>query len=230
MSRVLVIGDTHCPAMLDEYPEFLQTTYEAWDCDKVVHIGDLADFHAISFHQNEFGLESIERELDLAREQVLELTALFPDVEYLTGNHTALPARQAREAGLPPSMMLSLGQLMDLPEGWTVHPRHFDLEIDGVIYRHGDKGRSNQQNAAFLNASMEFSSLVQGHFHAQAGVCYGANQKSRYFGLQVGCGTDPRSPYMNYSKIYSKRPILGCGIVLDGQYAAFEPLQLEDYR
>ena len=121
MSRVLVIGDTHCPAMLDEYPEFLQTTYEAWDCDKVVHIGDLADFHAISFHQNEFGLESIERELDLAREQVLELTALFPDVEYLTGNHTALPARQAREAGLPPSMMLSLGQLMDLPGDRRCH-------------------------------------------------------------------------------------------------------------
>jgi len=230
MSRVLVIGDTHCPAMLAQYPEFLSDMYDAWNCDKVVHIGDLSDFHAISFHQKEFGLESIETELDMARHQVSELTAVFPEVEYLTGNHSALPARQAKEAGLPPSMLLSLSELMDLPEGWTVHPRHYDLVIDGVIYRHGDKGRSNQINAAFLNAQLEFQSVVQGHFHAQAGVTYGANQSRRYFGLQVGCGTDPRSPYMNYSKIYSKRPLLGCGIVIDGEYATFEPLHLEDYR
>lgn len=230
MSRVLVIGDTHCPAMLEEYPHFLDEMYDQWNCDKVVHIGDLADFHAISFHQKEFGLESIERELELARQQVTSLTDIFPDVEYLTGNHSALPVRQAKEAGLPPSMLLSLSALMDLPDGWIVHPRHTDLVIDGVIYRHGDKGRSNQVNAAFLNAQQEFNSVVQGHFHAQAGVVYGANQKDRYFGLQVGCGTDPRSPYMNYSKVYSKRPILGCGVVIDGEYATFEPLHLEDYR
>ncbi len=230
MSKVLVIGDTHCPAMLDAYPSFLTDMYEAWDCDKVVHIGDLADFHAISFHQKEFGLESIERELDMAREQVAELTEAFPQCEYMTGNHSALPIRQAKEVGLPPSMLVSLAELLDLPDTWNIHPRHHDLIIDNVIYRHGDKGRSNQQNAAFLNAGMEFTSVVQGHFHAQAGVCYGANQKTRYFGLQVGCGTDPRSPYLNYSKIYSKRPLLGCGIVIDGEYAAFEPLHLEDYR
>lgn len=230
MSKVLIIGDTHCPAMLDAYPSFLEDMYAAWDCDKVIHIGDLADFHAISFHQKEFGLESIERELDMARDQVAMLTEAFPKVEYMTGNHSALPVRQAKEVGLPPSMLVSLAELLDLPDTWKIHPRHHDLIIDNVIYRHGDKGRSNQQNAAFLNAGMEFTSVVQGHFHAQAGVCYGANQKTRYFGLQVGCGTDPRSPYLNYSKIYSKRPLLGCGIVIDGEYATFEPLHLEDYR
>ena len=230
MSRVLVIGDTHCPAMLDEYPDFLAQTYDQWQCDRVVHIGDLADFHAISFHQKQFGLESIEKELEDARAQVEQLTSLFPDVDYLTGNHTALPARQAAEVGLPPSLMLSLSAILDLPEGWAVHPRHYDLNIDGVLYRHGDKGRSNQINAAFLNAQNEFTSLVQGHFHAQAGAVYGANQRDRYFGLQVGCGTDPRSAYMAYSNVYSKRPLLGCGIVLDGEYAAFEPLLLENIR
>ena len=216
--------------MLESYPTFLEDMYTQWDCDTVVHIGDMADFHAISFHQKEFGLESIERELDMARLQVAKMTDVFPEAQYLTGNHSALPARQAREAGLPPSMLISLGDLMDLPDTWEIHPRHHDLEIDGVIYRHGDKGRSNQQNAAFLNAQMEFTSVVQGHFHAQAGVCFGANKSRRYFGMQVGCGTDPRSPYMNYSKIYAKRPLLGCGIVLDGEFATFEPLHLEDYR
>lgn len=230
MSRVLVIGDTHCPAMHEGYTDFLEEMYDTWSCDRVVHIGDLVDFHAISYHQKVFGLQDIEREMEAAREQVATLTGLFPDVDYMIGNHSALPSRQAADAGLPPSMLKSLAEIVGLPKTWTVHARHSDLLIDGVIYRHGDKGRSNQSNAAFVNAQMEFTSVVQGHFHAQAGVCYGANQRSRYFGLQVGCGTDPRSPYMDYSKIYTKRPLLGCGIVLDGEYAAFEPMHLEDYR
>jgi len=230
MSNVLVIGDTHCPAMLDAYPDFLASIYEAWDCNHVVHIGDLVDFHGISFHTKEFGIPDIEREIQEAREQVQTLCELFPDVDYLTGNHSALPVRQAQEAGLPPSMVLSLAEILDLPDTWNVLPRYTDLIIDDVIYRHGDKGRSNQTNAAFLNAQNEFMSVVQGHMHSQGGVLYGANQSKRYFGMQVGCGTDPRSPYLNYSKIYSKRPMLGCGVVLDGERAIFEPLFLEEWR
>jgi hypothetical protein len=230
MSNVLVIGDTHCPAMLEAYPDFLESIYKSWNCDRVVHIGDLVDFHGISFHAKEVGMPGIEEEVEEARKQVRTLCKLFPKVDYLTGNHSALPSRQAAEAGLPPSMLLSLSQILDLPDTWTVYPRFTDLIIDNVIYRHGDKGRSNQTNAAFLNAQSEFMSVVQGHLHSQGGVLYGANQATRYFGMQVGCGVDPRSPHLNYSKIYSKRPILGCGVVLNGESAIFEPLFLEDWR
>ena len=221
MSNVLIIGDTHCPAMLDFYPDFLKSVYDSWGCDRVVHIGDLVDFHGISFHSKETGMPNIEDEVREAKKQVQTLYELFPSVDYLTGNHSALPARQAQEAGLPPSMLLSLSLILDLPDTWKIHPRYTDLIIDDVIYRHGDKGRSNQSNAAFLNAQIEFMSVVQGHLHAQGGVLYGANQSSRYFGMQTGCGVDPRSPYLNYSKIYSKRPILGWGVVLNGQSAIF---------
>ncbi len=51
MSRVLVIGDTHCPAMLPEYISFLRDTYKQWQCDKVLHIGDVVDWGAISYHE-----------------------------------------------------------------------------------------------------------------------------------------------------------------------------------
>jgi hypothetical protein len=216
--------------MLEAYPDFLESIYKSWNCDRVVHIGDLVDFHGISFHAKEVGMPGIEEEVEEARKQVRTLCKLFPKVDYLTGNHSALPSRQAAEAGLPPSMLLSLSQILDLPDTWTVYPRFTDLIIDDVIYRHGDKGRSNQTNAAFLNAQSEFMSVVQGHLHSQGGVLYGANQATRYFGMQVGCGVDPRSPHLNYSKIYSKRPILGCGVVLNGESAIFEPLFLEDWR
>ena len=45
-TRVLVIGDTHCPFDLDTYVDFLEDTYNKYNCNRVVHIGDCVDFHA----------------------------------------------------------------------------------------------------------------------------------------------------------------------------------------
>ena len=67
MSRVLAIGDTHCPCMRDGYLEFLLEAYEAWDCDRVVMIGDLVDNCALSFHTKNPRLKDPMRELDEAR-------------------------------------------------------------------------------------------------------------------------------------------------------------------
>jgi predicted phosphodiesterase len=48
MSRVGIIGDTHIPYELEGYLEFCQETFEQWGVDRVVHIGDLIDHHALS--------------------------------------------------------------------------------------------------------------------------------------------------------------------------------------
>ena len=48
---VLVIGDTHCPAMLDGYIPFLKKIHKKHGCGRVVHIGDLVDWNSISFHE-----------------------------------------------------------------------------------------------------------------------------------------------------------------------------------
>ena len=54
MEATLVIGDTHCPAMLrskrKNYIDHLLMVYEKYDCSHVVHIGDLVDNHALSYH------------------------------------------------------------------------------------------------------------------------------------------------------------------------------------
>lgn len=126
-------------------------------------------------------------------------------------------------------MMRTLGEILSMPEGWTVHPRYHDLRIDNVIYRHGDKGKSNVFNSARAQADAEHNSVVCGHFHQQGGVSFGANGKHRWFGLQVGCGTESNSPYLRYAKVYAGKPIVGCGIVLDGEYPIFEPMPLENY-
>ena len=229
MSRVLVIGDTQCPAMREDYPLFLKDMYETWDCDRVVHIGDGADFHGISYHLKHTDLPNIDREIELAANQLSSLYSLFPTVDYLTGNHSDLPNRQAQGIGLPAKMMRTLGEILDMPASWTVYPRHYDLVIDGVIYRHGDKGRANKYNSARMQADDEHCSVVCGHMHQQGGVSFGANAKHRWFGMQVGCGCETSSPYLRYAKQYAGKPIIGCGIVLDGEFPIFEPMPIEKY-
>ena len=212
--------------MLEGYVDFLLDIQHAWDCDRVVHIGDLVDWASISYHPKAPSLKNSEAEFEAAASQVQELYDAFPEADWMIGNHDSLTERQATDLGLPLNVLKDYDQLWGV-SGWTVHPRYSDLVIDGVAYRHGDKGKGGTQ-PAFANAKNEFQSIVQGHFHAAAGVQYGANMNARYFGMQVGSGVDYRKAAMAYGVKYSNKPILGCGVVVDGQTAVFEPMLLDN--
>jgi len=224
MSKVLVIGDTHAPAMHKGYIAFLKRIYKKHNCNRVVHIGDIVDWNAISFHEKDPGLPCAVDEYNEALKQVKKLHRAFPKVDYLIGNHDSLPQRKARAIGLPDEVVCDFKALWGL-DGWTIHPRFHDLVIDGVIYRHGDKCKGGQM-AAHKNSVAEFRSLVQGHLHAQAGVVYHANKEDCVFGMQVGCGVDHNHRAMNYGRIYAAKPILGCGVVYSSKLAIFEPMGL----
>ena len=83
---VLVIGDTHCPAMVDGYVDFLRDVHKRWDCNKVVHIGDIVDNAALSFHLKKPQLKDPLQEYEKAMKQVKQLTKAFPSAELLIGN------------------------------------------------------------------------------------------------------------------------------------------------
>ena len=225
MPNVLVIGDTHCPAMKRGYVQFLQRMQDKHDCSKVVHIGDLVDWASISYHPKAPSLRNSEREFERARTQVAQIAGAFPRATWLIGNHDSLTERKATDLELPLSVLKSYKELWDVPN-WAVVPRYDHVVIDGVIYQHGDRGRGGQLNAAYLNAMDEHRSVVQGHFHAQMGVMYYANQSTRVFGLQAGCGVDHHVEAMQYGKKYNRKPMLGCGIVRGGHTALIEPMKL----
>ncbi len=219
MSRVLYIGDCHMPCMREGYIEFLLGIQDAWQIDRVIHIGDLVDNCALSFHQKRPQLLDSMRELEEAKVQIEQMTSVFPEVELLQGNHDVLPARVAAELGLPEEFLRSPKDLWELPDGWTVYPRYYKLEIDGCLAFHGDCGKSTAIN----NAKDHFKSVINGHRHAAAGVTYFANKSARVFGMQTGCGVDDTRLAMEYGKRYNAKSILGCGVVIDGETAIFEP-------
>jgi len=218
---VLVIGDCHAPCMHKDYIPFLKKMQKKHGCKRVVHIGDLVDWSAISYHEKDPRMPGLKEEFEAAWKQVRELHAAFPEVDFLVGNHDALPYRKAQTIGLSEDMLRSFEDFWAL-EGWTIHPRFHDLIIDGVVYRHGDKCKGGQM-AAHKNSVAEFRSLVQGHLHAQAGIVYHANQDACVFGMQVGCGCDHKHPAMNYGRVYAAKPIVGCGVVYSSRLAFFEP-------
>lgn len=224
MSRVLVIGDTHCPAMRTGYVDFLKRIADQYGINRVVHIGDLVDWASISYHEKHPVLRNPTLEYARAKRQVAQLAKAFPKADWMIGNHDALTERQLVTAGLPPELMRSYSDMWEVD--WKVHARFSKLEIDGVIYCHGDAGRAGQ-DAASRQAQDNFRSTVIGHFHGQAGVKWFANQDTRVFGLSVGCGVDASALAMDYGKRFSRKPLLGCGVVIGGQQAYFEPWRLK---
>ena len=151
MSRVLVVPDTHAPGMRRGFVDFLKRIADRWSIDRVVHIGDLVDLAALSFHEKHVALRNAVAETRTAHRQVQSLVRAFPEADWLIGNHDALPERQARTVGIPESMLREPGEYWQVP--WVVHPRFSKLVIDGVIYAHGDSGRGGQ-NAAIKQAKL----------------------------------------------------------------------------
>ena len=223
-SRVLVIGDTHCSGMRSGYVSFLQSIAEMHNINRVVHIGVLVDWTSISFHDKAPSLRNSTQEYKLAKKQGALLARAFPKADWLIGNHDCLTQRQADMVGLPSDVLRDYNDLWQID--WKVHPRFASLVIDGVIYKHGDSGRGGQ-DAAFNQAKDNFRSTVLGHFHSSAGVKWWANPEFRVFGMAVGCGIDASKLQFEYGRKITKKPILGCGVVINGKRAVFEPWLLK---
>lgn len=222
-ARTLVIGDMHAPVCRKDYIPFLKKTASKYNTNRTIMIGDLVDWHSISFHDKEYSMRDPEKEYADALKQVQRLYKVFPEVTWLIGNHDALTQRQANLVGLPISSLQSYAELWKVT-GWEVIPRFGSIIENDVLYQHGDRGKGGLF-PALANAKEEHISVVQGHYHMAAGVQFTANNRHRLFGMQVGCGIDVKSAAMNYGIKFNRKPIIGCGVVIGG-VPYFEPMLL----
>lgn len=213
--------------MLDGYVEFLRETWKRFKCDRFVHLGDLIDSHSMSFHERDPDLHSPNDELQKAVAQAKQLYKAFPKAEIITGNHDALVHRQARGVGLPERCIRDLAEIYETPKGWQWHPQFSSLTIDDVDYFHGDgTGRQRGQQAALKNAMKRFAPVVQGHLHTQAGAWFYANDRSAIFGMNVGTGLDHTAREMRYAVSDNAKPVVSCGVVIDGVVPILVRMQL----
>jgi len=208
-----IIGDTHIPYELDGYLEFCKATFRKYRVNEVVHIGDLVDNHALSFHDSEPLLQGVTGELYTAREKLKAWYRAFPKLTLITGNHDRIPARQLRKIGMEPSIYLRpLEELYCFPKGWTCAEQ---IEIDGVLYHHGDTALG--VNGFRKDSQERMQSTVTGHAHSNAGISATATDQELIFGMAVGCGVDHKHIAFAYGKHFRHKPILACGVVVKGQ-------------
>jgi len=211
MSRVLVIGDTHAPAMHKKYIPFLRNVARKWKTDRTIHVGDVVDHHCISFHDKHPDNPGAAKEYELTTDQVSQLYKEFPDLTVTIGNHDMRVMRLNAKLGIPKMYLKEFNALYGTPKWkWTEY-----VEIDGVYYYHGEG--AGGQHPAFNAAKMRMQSTVMGHYHSACGVWYQAGPTTKVWGMNVGCGVDRNHWSMQYGAAFLKKPILACGVVIDGQ-------------
>lgn len=220
-SIVGIIADTHEPFTHKDYRNFCYETFNKYKVNRVIHIGDEVDNHALSYHEHDPNGYGPTREAELAQLSMNKWYKIFPEVTVIVGNHSALPYRKATTNGIPRKFIKAYEEIWEAPAGWRWS---LNEQIDHVMYTHGT-GCSGQTGAIDLAIKSRQSTVI-GHIHSHAAVSYHASQNDLIFGMNVGCGIDIHSYAFEYGKNFKDKPVLGCGIVVDGHDAIFVPMKL----
>jgi len=207
-NRVLVIGDLHLPFELDGYFEFVKSQYHLNNCNKVVFIGDVIDNHFSSYHETFADGLGGGSELKFAKQKLKKWYKQFPDATVIIGNHDRIIMRKAQTSAIPKEWIRDYKDVLGVPN-WVWSECH---EIDGVMYEHGEGGQAQ------IKAKNNLQSTVCGHYHSESYVKWFVGNRSKLFAMQVGCGIDKNSYAMAYGRNF-KKPVIGCGIVIDGLLA-----------
>ena len=209
-NRVLVIGDLHAPCTRKGYLEFCKDIYRKHKCNKVVFIGDLVDFHGISFHARTASAPGVLDEYELALACIQEWYAAFPRAIVTIGNHDDRVRRLAETVNIPSKFLRCDADIWQTP-GWDWVDSTI---IDDVYYMHGT-GHAGL-HPAYNAAKQMCMSVVMGHIHGVAGITWLASPVKRWFGMSVGIGVDDKAWAFAYGKHVKRKSIVSCGVVLDG--------------
>lgn len=212
-SSILVISDMHVPFHHPDSIDFLREIKRQFKPDRVVCIGDEVDKHAMSFHDSDPDLPSAGDELTQAIKELQPVYKLFPKVDLVDSNHGSMLYRKGKHHGISRKYLRDYGDVLEAPAGWKWH---HDLTIkasDGsdVYFHHGLKS-NGLQVAQQLGVN-----FVQGHFHNSFNINYSSSPDKLIWNMTVGCLIDDKSLAFAYNKTTLGRPIIGCGIIIDGQ-------------
>ena len=217
--RVLVIGDLHEPFTLPGYLQFCKDTKKKYKCNEVVMIGDVIDNHHASFHDTDPDGMGGADELELAVSKIKKWAKAFPVAKVCIGNHDAIIMRKAFSSKIPKIWVKDYNDVLGTP-GWDWGHNH---TIDGVKYTHGTAGKADKR------AVSNMESTVCGHYHTEAYTKIHVGYNHKVFSMQVGSGIDHESYAMAYAK-EGKKPVISCGVVLEGELPLVVPMDLSKYK
>ncbi len=223
-SKILVISDTHAPFHHKDCPRFLVALKTKFKPTRIIHIGDEVDNHGISFHDSDPDLMSAGDELKASQKFCQLLQNMFPVMDILHSNHGSLSYRRGKSGGIPRHYLKDYNDVLMVDKRWQWHE---EIEINispsqTILFRH-------QFSANILKSAEQLGCcVVQGHYHSKFEIAYTSSPRSLNWGMTVGCLIDKKALAFEYNKLQLKRPILGVGLIENGQ-PYLQPMYLDNY-
>ena len=225
----LILADTQFPYVRQDYLSFCDAVRDKHKCIKIAHVGDVADCLNFSDYDKDPYADNAATEQRRLIESFELWSAVFPVVECVVGNHDARVRRKLDRAGFSEEMLSTehiFRHVFGFPDGWTLNSRILiPSDHCGTIQIiHGDeRGVSQTPGLTLKTACM---STIFGHTHTRAFISYHSTHDYLLFDMCVGCGIDKDSKAFLYDKRNIKRPIFGCGVIVDG-VPNFIPMRLD---
>lgn len=212
-SKILVISDMHIPYHHPDLLPFLKAVKAKYRPDRVVCIGDEVDKHAMSFHDSDPDLPSAGDELELAISHLQDIYRLFPKMDIVDSNHGSMHYRKGKHHGIPRKYLRDYNDILEAPKGWKWHNKLLLTANGGnkILFHHGLK--KNGLPVAQQNGMC----FVQGHYHTEFSIQYSSSPERLIWAMTVGCLIDDDAMAFAYNKTINQRPIIGLGIIIDGQ-------------
>lgn len=210
--RILCIPDLQAPYHHKKAIEFLANVKLDIKPDFVVCLGDELDQYTLSRYTASPDAPSAGAEYDKAMDLWRQVYNLFPRAIGVTSNHVERVAKRAAESGIPRAYLKDVTEFMRAPEGWKW--ANF-WDIDGIRFEHGERaggGPNGLRNLVLAN----ICNTAIGHHHESPGTIWVSNGKKVLWGLNAGCLVDEHSHGLTYTKNNKHKPVLGCGVIIDG--------------
>lgn len=208
---ILVLPDTQIPFHHPYALTFLKQVRDEYKPDVVVHVGDELDKCALSkYPKNPDGMSAGDEHKKAIR-AIRPFYEEFPDVLVCDSNHRQRLYKRAYEAGIPEEFIADTHTYMRAPAGWQWADYWI---IDAIRFEHGDRASGAGTGPKLIDAN--HASTVYGHHHDSPGVGYVRKANKTMFWMNVGCLIDENSYAMSYAKHNRSKPVLSCGVIVDG--------------
>ena len=211
-SRILICSDSHLPNHHEDTIDFYSAIINKLKPTYCCHVGDLCDFSSLQVNRNiDPNIDSPVLELTKTREAIKEFEKLFPKLDITYGNHDLRLQRKSENMGIPSDFIKGFNQLLNITADWKWHQKLLIPLPSGqdLFVTHNFKANI-LQSAMGLNCC-----FACGHFHTQMQLSYASSPTQLYWAMCVGTTLNPKSDAFKYQRTFVKRPLLGCGIVID---------------
>lgn len=212
------MSDLHIPFQHPDALKFLRAIYKKYwgraQNPLCVILGDELTWSSISYHEKDPSLPNSELEYTMSLLPVAELYRIFPKAKVLESNHGSLVYRKQKSHGLPKAVFKHYNDILEIPRSDWQWVRDLTISVANDRKVYFCHGRSS--DVTKLGQIMGVCT-VQGHYHEKFKIEYWGTTLGDYWSMQCGCLIDNTSAEFEYNKLNLKTPIIGTGVIINGE-------------